>query len=424
MLHNMLARAGLFGFVFLYTVIGANAALPLIGNTWLTGYDGAAYNNFGFSLDMTPDGKTVLVGANGYTNTVAPGAAYIFTSLSTLAGKKLVPGDPSPGGRFGSTVALSDNGTTAVVGSPGAKAGTNYDKGAVYIFTSAGGWTQQAKLVDPVEASETFFGCAVDISDDGNTVIIGSCSNPHINQMISSVYIYVRQNGNWSLQKKQLRGNDTQADDSFGGTVALSGDGNTALVGAAMATVNMNNDRGAAYVFVRNGTTWAQQAKVTAADGAQWDMFGNVVDLSNDGNTAIVGDSRKDSGAAYVFSRNAGSWGQQAKLTAADPDPYNSIFANSVALSNNGTIAVIGDYECARIFVRTSGTWSAREKLTTNNSEAYGFGESLALADDGQTILVGASSATVSGSPFQGSAYIFRPYVPMTGPNMLLLKSP
>ncbi|MDP3695281.1 MAG: hypothetical protein Q8R42_04125, partial [Desulfocapsaceae bacterium] len=144
-------------------------------------------------------------------------------------------------------------------GSPGAKAGTNYDKGAVYIFTSAGGWTQQAKLVDPVEASETFFGCAVDISDDGNTVIIGSCSNPYINQMISSVYIYVRQNGNWSLQKKQLRGNDTQADDGFGGTVALSGDGNTTLVGAAMATVNMNNDRGAAYVFVRNGTTWAQQ---------------------------------------------------------------------------------------------------------------------------------------------------------------------
>jgi hypothetical protein len=420
----MPARAGLFGFVFLYTVIGANAELPLIGNTWLTGYDGAAYNNFGFSLDMTPDGKTVLVGANGYTNTVAPGATYIFTSLSTLAGKKLVPGDPSPGGRFGSTVALPDNGTTAVVGSPGAKAGTNYDKGAVYIFTSAGGWTQQAKLVDPVEASETFFGCAVDISDGGNTVIIGSCSNPHINQMISSVYIYVRQNGNWSLQKKQLRGNDTQADDSFGGTVALSGDGNTALVGAAMATVNMNNDRGAAYVFVRIVTTWAQQAKVTAANGAQWDMFGNVVDLSNDGNAAIVGDSRKDSGAAYVFSRNAGSWGQQAKLTAADPDPYNSIFANSVALSNNGTIAVIGDYECARIFVRTSGTWSVREKLTTNNSEAYGFGESLALADDGQTVLVGASSATVSGNPFQGSAYIFRPYVPMTGPIMLLLKSP
>ncbi|MDP3695282.1 MAG: hypothetical protein Q8R42_04130 [Desulfocapsaceae bacterium] len=95
-----------------------------------------------------------------------------------------------------------------------------------------------------------------------------------------------------------------------------------------------------------------------------------------------------------------------------------------MALSNNGTIAVIGDYECARIFVRISGTWSAREKLTTNNSEAYGFGESLALADDGQTVLVGASSATVSGNPFQGSAYIFRPYVPMTGPIMLLLKSP
>jgi hypothetical protein len=191
-----------------------------------------------------------------------------------------------------------------------------------------------------------------------------------------------------------------------------------------MATANMNNDQGAAYVFVRNGTTWAQQAKVTAADGAKWDMFGNVVDLSTDGNTAIIGDSRKDSGAAYVFSRNAGSWTQQAKLTAADPDPYNSIFANSVVLSNNGTIAVIGDYECARIFVRTSGTWREREKLTASTSDAYGFGEAVALADDGQTILVGASSATVSGNPFQGSAYIFRPYVPMTGPNMLLLKSP
>lgn len=63
------------------------------------------------------------------------------------------------------------------------------------LFTSTGGWTQQAKLVDPVEASKTFFGCAVDMSDDGNTEIIGSCSNPDIKQMISSVYIYIRENG-------------------------------------------------------------------------------------------------------------------------------------------------------------------------------------------------------------------------------------
>lgn len=428
MKQDIILRAGLCAIALLYSVTGAWGA-TLVSNTKLSAPDGAAYDEFGAAIDVTPDGRTALIGANdGGTaaspGTYMPGAAYFFSSYATAAGKKLTPIDPPVDGRFGSPLALADNGTTAVIGAPAATVDGKYFQGVAYIFSNNnGGWSQQARLLDPEGKAETFFGCAADIADNGNTVLVGSCSNPHMNQTIGSVSVFVRENGNWRLQKK-IRGNDTQADDAFPSGVALAGDGNTALVGAFMATINGKNDQGAAYVFVRSGDQWTQQQKLTAGDGAQWDAFGNDVDLANDGNTAMIGDSRKGYGAAYVFTRSGGVWSQQAKLTAADPDPYYSHFASSLVLANSGNIAVITDYECARLFVRNGTSWKEQEKLTTKDPEAYGFGQVLALADDGRTVLVGAPSATVAGNSDQGAVYVFRPVIPMAGANMLLLRSP
>lgn len=398
----------------------------LAGGEILTGFrltapDGGSYDGFGIAVAVTPDGRTALIGASEDTVSTAPGAAYFFQSYTAASARKVTPDDPAPDGHFGSPAALADNGATAVIGAPAATVNGNDNQGAAYIFINSGGWKQQAVLVDPDGKTETFFGCTADISDDGNTVLVGSCSNPYINQTIGSVSVFVRENGEWRLQQK-FRGGDTEADDAFPSAVALSGDGNTALVGAFMDHVGVNLDQGSAYVFVRSGGRWTQQQKLTAADGAQWAMFGNAVALADDGNTALIGNSWKS--AAYVFTRAGGAWFQQARLTGADPDPYYSNFAAALALTNSGNIAVIGDYECARIFVRNGGAWSEEEKLVPNDAEAYGFGQALALADDGRTILVGAPSATVGGNSFQGAVYVFRPFLPMTGANMLLLRSP
>ena len=166
------------------------------------------------------------------------------------------------------------------------------------------------------------------------------------------------------VQQQKLIGSDGLADDVFGGSVALSGDGNTALVGAPAANVDGRSNQGAAYVFIRSGASWIQQAKLTADDGAADDRFGGSVALSQDGNTALIGaveadvSGRPNQGAAYIFTRSGASWIRQAKLTADDG---------------------------------AAGDWFGR----------------VALSADGLTALVGASIARVNGQVNQGAAYVF-----------------
>ena len=125
---------------------------------------------------------------------------------------------------------------------------------------------------------------------------------------------------------------DGAAEDTFGFSVALSGD--TALVGAYQAVVNSNTFQGAAYVFIRSGTAWIFEQKLTAADGAAYDEFGNWVALSGD--TALVGAyvASSTQGAAYVFTRSGATWSQQQKLTASD-GAVHDYFGTRVALSDN-----------------------------------------------------------------------------------------
>ena len=139
----------------------------------------------------------------------------------------------------------------------------------------------------------------------------------NINQ--GSAYIFTRSGTTWTQQAK-LIASDGATNDWFGIGVAIAGD--TAIVGSYFDDVGTNVDQGSAYVFVRSGTTWKQQARLTSADGAASDGFGLSVSISGD--TAVVGaynddiGSNADQGSAYVFTRSGTNWTQQAKLTAAD----------------------------------------------------------------------------------------------------------
>ena len=201
--------------------------------------------------------------------------------------------------------------------------------------------------------------------------------------------------------------------DGFGSSVALSGD--TALVGAWGAdVVGTNTDQGSAYVFTRSGTTWTQQEKLTASDGAKNDWFGISVALSGD--TALVGawgadvGANTDQGSAYVFTRSGTTWTQQEKLTASDHDGIG----RSVALS--GDVALVGTewfgsganqgQGSAYIFTRTGTVWRKQGKLIASDGVAGDdFGCSVALS--GNTVLVGARYGDVGGYVGQGSAYFF-----------------
>jgi hypothetical protein len=222
------------------------------------------------------------------------------------------------------------------------------------------------------------------------------------------------------LESKQMA-SDGAAGDIFGYSVAISG--NTAIVGARHHQyVGVNLHQGSAYIFVRSGSLWSQQARLTTSDGANGDNFGTAVAISGD--TVIVGAPYKDvgpnpsQGAAYVFVKPAGGWAdmqETAKLTASDGAQYD-VFGFSVAIS--GDTAIIGAYSsggnmaspgAAYVFAKPGSGWAnAREtaKLTASDG-AVGdqFGYSVAISGD--TAIVGAPLAKVNANPGQGAAYVF-----------------
>ena len=226
------------------------------------------------------------------------------------------------------------------------------------------------------------------------------------------------------VQQAELTASDGAAGDQFGFSIALSGDGNTAVVGAFGHTVNGNVYQGAAYVFTNSGGNWSQQAELSASDGAAGDWFGDSVALSGDGNTAVLGASghavngNQIQGAAYVFTNSAGSWSQQAELTASD-GVYDDEFGISVALSSDGNTALVGalfhtvngntNYQgAAYVFANSAGSWSQQQELTASDGAGGDlFGNSVTLSSDGNTALVGAYAHTVNGNVYQGAAYTF-----------------
>ena len=168
------------------------------------------------------------------------------------------------------------------------------------------------------------FGHAVSI--DGNTAIVGSPKSDDAGKNSGAAYIFVRDGATWKQQAKLLP-NDLGGSDAFGEDVFVSG--RTVVVGAPQHSHSGLRFPGAAYVFVRGGTTWVQKAKLTADDAAKSDRFGHSVAMS--GNTIIVGaplhdtPAGKDAGVAYIFVPDGDSWKQQAMLMQAKAEASNQL---------------------------------------------------------------------------------------------------
>ena len=284
----------------------------------LTAADGASGDEFGFSVALS--GSTAVVGAPSKNS--MNGAAFVFVRSGATWSQQAKLTIAAGGAGLGWSVALS--GSTAVVGAPFQSLGRRIT-GAAYVFVRSGTtWSRQAKLTAAAHGFQQFLGQSVAVS--GATVVAGAPSN-------GTADVFVRSGTTWSRQAKL-----TGPVGSFGWSVALSitpASGATAVVGSPLE----NSFTGAAYAFVRAGTTWSRQARLTAADGAANDEFGGSVALS--GSTAAVGAASKNAntGAAYVFARSGTTWSQRAKLTAAH-GAANDGFGGSVALS--GSSAIVG----------------------------------------------------------------------------------
>ncbi len=338
----------------------------------------------------------------------ARGAAYPVTvdPLVRTEDAKLVASDAAPEDRFGLSVAVS--GSTAVVGAAWDD-DTGSNSGAAYVFVRSGMvWSQQAKLTASDAAADDLFGFSVGVS--GDTAVVGAYLDDDAGSQSGSAYVFVRSGTSWSEQAK-LTASDAAPVDQFGLSVAVSGD--TAVVGARLDN-DAGNDSGSAYVFVRSGTLWSEQAKLVAGDAAPSDQFGWAVALSGD--TAVVGapfddDAGLESGSAYVFVRSGTTWSEQAKLVSSDLAAADR-FAWSVAAS--GDTAVVGAYAdddagtasgSAYVFVRSGTLWSEQAKLVASDAAPGDeFGQSVALS--GATAVVGAPYDDDAGTD-SGSAYVF-----------------
>ena len=321
---------------------------------------------------------------------------------------KLTASDAANGDDFGYSVAVSDD--TIVVSARGNDdAGT--DSGSVYVFARSGTtWTEEAKLTASDAAQGDQFGESVAIS--GDTIVVGAQQNHAPLFASGSAYVFSRSGTTWTEQA-QLAASDAAQGDLFGSGVAVEGD-----VVVVSAEGNSGNP-GSAYVFIRSGTSWTEEAQLTASDAAGGEAVGRWVAVSGD--TIVVGaqfddDAGSASGSAYVFQEPETGWAdanEDAKLTASDAAAGDQ-FGRSVAVS--GDTIVMGAYKdndagtssgSAYVFVRSGTTWTEGAKLTASDAAAFDqFGFSVAVSGD--TVVVAASGEGDAGSR-TGSAYVFGP---------------
>lgn len=413
----------------------SNAQIPVISSfSPKSGSAGTLLSIQGSSLDkvnaVNIGGKPALIislSANTLTAYVMPGSASGSVSVNTSTGsavssenftissnlypntqqgEKLVGTGNIGVAESGRSVAISADGNTAIIGAPN----DNNQQGAAWIYVRNNNtWTQQAKLFGSGHAGPAQQGRAVAISADGNTAIVGGYFD---NGGVGAAWIFIRKNNVWTQQGEKLVG--TGYDDfilpvNMGYSVAMSADGNTVILGAPYDSY----PRGAAWIFSRKDNIWTQKGEKLFNESSPSGGQGISVGLSADGNTAIIGAplDRNQQGAAFVYVKNGTEWDSQSKKLDAASYPGTKWQGISVALNADGSSAIIGasvadnNRGAAWVFQKNGAEWNLKgDKLAgTVSSESAAQGWSVAMSADGNTVLIGAKADNWTN----GAAWVF-----------------
>ncbi len=259
---------------------------------------------FGRSVALSADGETALIGAPRVNvqvgapsepeTIVQAGAAWVYQHTeSGWTGTELTSPKPAREGRFGRSVALAGNGETALVGAPGEHGG----HGRAWVFTRSGSsWAVQGgALAGSGEEGEGRFGVSVALSGDGEVALIGAPDDDHY---AGAAWVFGRSGSEWIERGPELTDGGEGPEGRFGDSVALSEDGSTALVGAR----GVDDGTGAAWVFAQSGSSWSEPGSKLVGAGEEGEQLGYSVALSASGNSAIAGApySEAGSGAAWL----------------------------------------------------------------------------------------------------------------------------
>ena len=456
------------------------------------GYFKAQLNEAGdrFSaVALSGDGKTLAIGAWGESSNATgingdqsdnsaseSGAVFIFEKSGTAWTQTtyIKASNTGAGDHFGGQVALSDDGKTLAVSAKDEASnatGVNGDQGnnaaaasgAVYIFTKSGvDWTQQAYLKASNTTTNYSFGRLMALSGDGNILAVSSPlergaatwingdQSVQTENFSGAVYVFHRTGTNWA-QYAYVKATNAEANDLFGASVALDYDGDTMVVSASNEDSNatgfdtdQNNNTapvsGAVYIFNRVGNSWSQAHYVKASNAETNDLFGSSIDMSNDGNTLVVGaagedssatgvdgdqndNGTADSGALYVFERREGAWAQAHYIKASTPGVFDSlgytvaisgdgnVIAASSVFENSSATGVNGDESddsaafagAAFVFMRDGSTWRQRSYVKASNTDANDlFGVYIAIDSDGSTLALGTPDEASNAQGING----------------------
>jgi hypothetical protein len=369
-------------------------------------------SELGHSVALSQNGDTALVGANAY-NGFAGGAFVFVRTGSTWAQQAKLVGKEGvkAAGKLaeqGFSVALSADGNTALIGAPENEGAKEEYLGASWVFVRSGTtWKEQAMLVGGGGTEKAAQGESVALSASGNTALVGGFDN---NSGVGAAWVFTRSGETWTQKGSPLVGNhggETLVQE--GTSVALSGNGETALIGGP----RIEHEKGAVWVFTLAGGSWKEQAELPAGSGTGEDSAqGFSLALSGDGNTAVEGGrgQTEGTGAAWVFGRSGSSWSQQGELLGEDATLHEAAEGESVSLSEDGNTALVGGYKndlsvgAAWAYARSGSTWAEQQKIVGEGGTAFAEqGAGVALSGDGATALVGGPGNNAE----QGAAWIF-----------------
>lgn len=331
-----------------------------------------------------------------WASTSAPGQCVVEE-------RKLTAPDAAPADRFGTSVSVS--GDVAVVGVP-MDDDTYGGSGSAYVYRFDGtNWLVEQKLVASDPGSLDYFGYSASVSE--HVIVVGAYKDDAAGTNSGSAYVYRFDGSSW-VEEQKLVATDAEGFEHFGVSVSVSG---TVAVVGAHRDDDIGRDSGSAYIYRYDGSTWVEEQKLVASDGAPGDAFGLSVSVS--ANVALVGAYSNDhagdiSGAAYAYRFDGSIWVEEQKLVASDAGRRQYF---GCAVSVNANVAVVGAcYDnpagSAYVYRFDGASWVEEQKLvpsdTTDQAE---FGSSVSV--DGDVVVVGAQAARDEGT-YTGAAYVYR----------------
>jgi len=395
----------------------------------LTASDKAANDSFSLKLSLSSDGTRLV--ASSQAKTVSgisnAGAVYIFVNNAGTWVQEQIITEPikATTNYFGTSVSITDDGSRVAIGSVYADVSGTVDAGQVYVYSRSGSiWSLESTLSPADRIVSDYFGVSVALDGVGARLSIGSnAKDPAGVVNAGQVYIYTRSGTVWTLEAT-LTASDKATGDQLGQCVYMSSDGSRIAATAYQAAVGGISQAGAVYIFIRTGTVWTQEAKLTASDKAANDWFGLILSSNASFDTLAIRVNTRavnglvNAGAAYIFTRSGTTWIQEQILTASDK-AANDYFGTNVSLSSDGTRLAVGAYNKTSdnvsgsgkiyLFGKSNGLWVEECKVIASDKllNDY-FGTTTFLTSNGDCLAVGAISRDSGGVVNSGAVYVYQ----------------